>query len=143
MTRSHKLHKPDSHIADESGAPESQLPRFFAKHGPVGANPTKTKKDGGGKANWGREGDEIEDYAYNLTKPRRRSNSHGHVGNEAKTKFEMIDDEPVFKESIHGAPPAEEDEDAENDNGGELEKEESATSTSGGSIEEEDRVKKV
>jgi hypothetical protein len=46
------LNDPHSSIADEGGAPESQLPRFLAKSGPVGADPTKTKKDGGGKGNW-------------------------------------------------------------------------------------------
>lgn len=53
MTRSHKLNDPHhADVSDERGAPESQLPRYFAKHGPVGADPKKTKKDGGGKANW-------------------------------------------------------------------------------------------
>ena len=52
----------------------------------------------------GKDGDELEDYAYNPTKPRRRSNSFsaapGH--NVIKTKFEHIEPEPVFEEELHG-----------------------------------------
>jgi hypothetical protein len=53
----------------------------------------------------GREGDEIEDYAYNLTNPRRRSNSSTHAAGlkDFKTKFEVVEQEPVFEESLHGA----------------------------------------
>lgn len=148
-------------VNDESGPPESKGPRYFAKHGPVGANPHKTKKDGGGRANWGRDGDEVEDYGYNMAHPRRRSNSNGQAPHELKTKFETRDQEPVFDESIHG-PPTLEEADEEEDSGstpvggagaragasvtdavGADEEKESAASTSGGSIEEEDRAKKV
>lgn len=53
MTRSHKPHdREHSGSFDESGMPESQLPRYFAKTGVVGTDPKKTKKDGGGKGNW-------------------------------------------------------------------------------------------
>lgn len=52
VTRSHKLHSAHPEIDDEGGAPESKLPRFFAKHGVVGADPNKTKKDGAGRGNW-------------------------------------------------------------------------------------------
>jgi hypothetical protein len=54
--------------------------------------------------NRGREGDEIEDYAYNLTNPRRRSNSSTHALGlkDFKTKFETIEPEPVFEEELHG-----------------------------------------
>jgi hypothetical protein len=102
MTRSHKLNDRDHGVGDTSGGPESQLPRYFAKHGPVDADPKKTKKDGGGKGNWGRDGDELQDIAYNLTNPRRRSNSSSHVPDNFKTKFETRDQEPVFEEEIHG-----------------------------------------
>ena len=53
VTRTHKMFGAHPEVVnDESGAPESKVPRYFAKHGPVGANPNKTKKDGGGRANW-------------------------------------------------------------------------------------------
>lgn len=45
VTRSHKLN-------DRDHAGEEHLPRYFAKNGFVDADPKKTKKDGGGKANW-------------------------------------------------------------------------------------------
>lgn len=53
VTRSHKLNDRDhSGQHDLNGQPESHLPRYFAKTGPVDADPKKTKKDGGGKGNW-------------------------------------------------------------------------------------------
>ncbi|KAI9664782.1 MAG: hypothetical protein M1821_006230 [Bathelium mastoideum] len=111
MTRSHKYTDRDHvGLADGTAAPEEHLPRYFAKTGHVDSDPKKTKKDGGGKANWGREGDELQDYGYNVTNPRRRSNSAstGHrTLNDFKTKFEAIETEPVFEESLHG--PSEED----------------------------------
>lgn len=39
-------------LADGTAAPEEHLPRYFAKHGPVGTDPKKTKKNGAGKGNW-------------------------------------------------------------------------------------------
>ena len=53
MTRSHKVNDRD-HSASQNGitAPNETLPRYFAKSGPVDADPRKTKKDGGGKGNW-------------------------------------------------------------------------------------------
>lgn len=51
----------------------------------------------------GREGDEVEDYDYHPTNPRRRSNSSTiHTMKDFKTKFETIDPEPVFEEELHG-----------------------------------------
>ncbi|KAI9751563.1 MAG: hypothetical protein M4579_006018 [Chaenotheca gracillima] len=138
LTRSHKVNDRDhSGLADGSAAPEEHLPRYFAKSGHVDADPKKTKKDGGGKGNWGRSGDEVEDYAYNLTNPRRRSNSTTVRPQDFKTKFESHDPEPVFEEEIHGAPVGADDELDE------AEKDLSADSTSGGSIEDEDHAKKV
>ncbi|KAI9829359.1 MAG: hypothetical protein M1826_005679 [Phylliscum demangeonii] len=93
-----------SHPTGGGAPPEAHLPRYFSKHGPIDADPKKTKKDGGGKGNWGRDGDEVEDYSYNLTNPRRRSNSSTHPGRDFKSKFEMQDQEPVFEEGLHGPP---------------------------------------
>jgi len=105
MTRSHKANDRDhAGLADGTASPEEHLPRYFAKSGFVDADPKKTKKDGGGKGNWGREGDEIEEYRYNFTNPRRRTNSSslGHDIKDFKTKFETIEAEPVFEEELHG-----------------------------------------
>lgn len=53
VTRSHKLNDRDhAGLADGSAPAEAHLPRYFAKTGHVDADPKKTKKDGGGKANW-------------------------------------------------------------------------------------------
>ncbi|KAI9678117.1 MAG: hypothetical protein M1817_006061 [Caeruleum heppii] len=136
VTRSHKLNDRDHvGLADGSAAPEEHLPRYFAKAGHIDADRNKTKKDGGGKGNWGRSGDEIQDYAYNLHNPRRRSNSssHGPGLKDFKTKFETLDQEPVFEEELHG-PSVDEDDDGSK---------ERAESSSGVSIEEEERAKKV
>lgn len=55
VTRSHKLNDRDHHHtvpAEGTGAANDHLPRFFAKNGPVAADPNKTKKNGAGKGNW-------------------------------------------------------------------------------------------
>ncbi|KAL1639807.1 hypothetical protein SLS58_007550 [Diplodia intermedia] len=107
MTRTHKANDRE-HTAiapgvTQGGHQETPLPRYFAKHGHVDSEPNKVKKDGHGKANWGREGDELEDYDYKLTNPRRRSNSMtAHNMKDFKTKFETIEAEPVFEEELHG-----------------------------------------
>lgn len=53
VTRSHKLNNRD-HVAisDGTSSTHEHIPRYFAKSGPVDADPRKTKKDGGGKGNW-------------------------------------------------------------------------------------------
>ncbi|EDN04157.1 predicted protein [Histoplasma mississippiense (nom. inval.)] len=62
----------------------------------------KASKDGGGKGNWGRSGDEVQDYGYTFTNARRRSNSSTQGLADFKTKFETIETDPVFEEEIHG-----------------------------------------
>lgn len=53
VTRSHKYNDRDHHgIHAGTAADEQYLPRYFAKHGHVDADPKKVKKEGGGKANW-------------------------------------------------------------------------------------------
>lgn len=47
MTRSHKFNDKDHH-----GGREEHIPKYFAKSGFVDADPTKTKKNGAGRANW-------------------------------------------------------------------------------------------
>ncbi|KAJ5193741.1 hypothetical protein N7491_001072 [Penicillium cf. griseofulvum] len=74
------------------------IPRYFAKSGPTDADPRKTKKDGGGKGNWGRSGDEMQDTDYSFANARRRSNSSTQGLADFNTKFEAIEPEPVFEE---------------------------------------------
>lgn len=82
-------------------------------------------------------GEESQDYGYNFTNQRRRSNSSTAVLGDFKTKFEAIDQDPVFEEELHG--PIHDDADA----GSTLSKEESIdSSTLGGSVDEEELVKK-
>ncbi|MCJ1255601.1 hypothetical protein MMC24_003418 [Lignoscripta atroalba] len=139
VTRSHKLNDRDHvALADGTAAPEEHLPRYFAKSGHVDADPKKVKKEGGGKGNWGRSGDEMQDYGYKFTNTRRRSNSSGQGLGEFKTKFEAAETDPVFEEQYHGAAGGVEEEENLS-----LEKEESAESTSGASVEDEEHAKKV
>ncbi|MCJ1475322.1 hypothetical protein MMC13_003984 [Lambiella insularis] len=144
VTRSHK-HNDRDHVglADGTAAPEEHLPRYFAKSGHVDSDPKKVKKEGGGKGNWGRDGEEAGDYGYNFANARRRSNSstHGNAINDFKTKFEAVEADPVFEEEYHGAASAASS--TEDDEHLPLEKEERAGSTSGGSIEEEEVAKKA
>jgi hypothetical protein len=130
MTRSHKHNDRDhAGLADGTAHPEEHLPRYFAKSGHVDADPKKTKKDGGGKGNWGREGEELEDYGYNVTNPRRRSNSASMSKGlkDFKTKFETVETEPVFEEELHG-PDGSED----------LEQTSTASTADSGSVEHEE-----
>lgn len=82
---------------------------------------------------------ELEDYEYNATNPRRRTNSFsaaaGH--NVYKSKFEAVDPEVIeFDEDLHGASAVEKD--------NELEKM-STSSSAGttGSVEEEEAATKA
>ncbi|KIW05403.1 uncharacterized protein PV09_03916 [Verruconis gallopava] len=102
MTRSHKY---NDRYSGDATSPDAEyfLPRYFAKHGFADADPKKTKKDGGGKGNWGHAGDELEDVkGVNMANARRRSNSstHSKTLKDFKTKFETIEPEPVFEESM-------------------------------------------
>ncbi|KAL4783253.1 hypothetical protein BJX76DRAFT_348762 [Aspergillus varians] len=92
------------HSTSQNGitVPNENLPRYFAKTGPVDADPRKTKKNGGGKGNWGRSGEEVQDYEYSLMNTRRHSNSSIQGISGFKTKFETIEAEPVFEEDLHG-----------------------------------------
>jgi hypothetical protein len=126
VTRSHKFNDRD-HSAEADQQPE-HIPKFFGKHGFVDTDPKKTKKDGGGKGNWcvlplfsppirsrlvaainlanatltlerGHPGEEAQDFGYNMTNPRRRSNSSSHAyAKDFKSKFELVEHEPVFED---------------------------------------------
>ncbi|KAL4870608.1 hypothetical protein BDV12DRAFT_165460 [Aspergillus spectabilis] len=103
MTRSHKVNDRDYSAAQNGvAAPNESLPRYFAKSGPVDADPRKTKKNGGGKGNWGRSGEEVQDYEYTFLNTRRHSNSSIQGISGFKTKFETVEPEPVFEQDMHG-----------------------------------------
>jgi len=97
MTRSYKTQHQD----------QENVPRTFGKNSAAAADPHKTKKNGGGRGNWGCEGDELIDANANMAKTRRRSNCSAHTASLAnfKSKFEEVEDEPVFIDRIHGIQP--------------------------------------
>jgi len=102
MTRSHKY---NDRYNGEATSPDTEyfLPKYFGKAGFDGVDPKKTKKDGGGKGNWGHAGDEVEDVkGVHMTNARRRSNSitQAQMTKDFKTKFETVEAEPVFEESM-------------------------------------------
>jgi hypothetical protein len=84
----------------------------------------------------GRDGDEKQDYGYNFTNARRRSNSSTQNLGDFKTKFETVEPDPVFEEELHG--PTLEEEEAEDVTDTTRS---NKSSTSGGS-EEESEAKK-
>ncbi|KAL5332251.1 hypothetical protein BJX70DRAFT_393122 [Aspergillus crustosus] len=103
VTRSHKVNDRDHAVTNNAvNASNENLPRYFAKSGPVDADPRKTKKNGGGKGNWGRSGEEVQDYGYTFLNTRRHSNSSIQGIPGIKTKFETVEPEPVFEENLHG-----------------------------------------
>jgi len=111
MTRSHKANDRDHKgLAEGTAIRFDNMPRYFAKSGFVDVDPKKVKKDGNGRGNWGTMADDVMDHSFKFTNARRRSNSStaSHHINEFKTKYEVIDTEPVFEESVHG-PISEED----------------------------------
>lgn len=100
MTRSHKFNDKDhAAIAEGSAVPQDNLPHYFAKNGFVGVDPKKTKKNGGGKGNWGHSGAEAIDGDFNFANARRRSNSNGAL-KDFKTKFDVNEQDPVFEEVV-------------------------------------------
>lgn len=86
----------------------------------------------------GRSGEEMQDYGYKFTNSRRRSNSSSQAIGDFKTKFEGIENDPVFEEELHGAEHVPEEDDNIS-----LEKGDSVDSTSSASLEEEEHTKKL
>jgi len=102
MTRSHKANDID-HTAGPANTQEKQSARFFTKNGPFDTDPTKVKKNGAGRGNWGREGEEGADAGYTFTKQRRHSNSvHQHL-EEFRTKFEDVEAEPAVEDEAESS----------------------------------------
>lgn len=83
----------------------------------------------------GRSGDEMHDYEYTFANSRRRSNSNTQGLGEFKTKFEMVESEPVFEEDLHG--PAEDN----GDKGEALKKTDSVDTNESVTTEEESEIK--
>jgi len=103
MTRSHKANDP-IHSAEPQVAQET-LPKNFGKHASHTEAPNRAKKNGGGKANWGRDGDEIIDSVeFSMHNSRRRSNSKGHIEDQfVMSKYEEAeyDEDEVFGEKVN------------------------------------------
>lgn len=138
MTRSHKQNDRDHvGLANGTAAVEEHLPRYFAKNGHIDSDPKKVKKEGGGKGNWGQPGTEAHDQGFTFAAARRRSNSSANAMNDFKTKFEDVEDEPVFDEATHGPGVGGDEED-----GAGLSKEDSAESASSGagSVDDEEHA---
>ena len=84
----------------------------------------------------GVDGEEVQDEGFNLANARRRSNSSSYTAGlkDFKTKFEQVEQEPVFEEELHG--PGEDFEDLP-------ETQRVTTESSDGSIDEDDKAKSV
>jgi len=104
MTRTTKANDVPHTSTDPDAAKEARdaiVPKNYGKAAGFGDSKGKTKKDGGGKGNWGHPGDELEDLdEFNPTNPRRRSNSTKAERHDLKSKFEVNDDGPVFEEDV-------------------------------------------
>ncbi|KAK6517316.1 hypothetical protein TWF281_003974 [Arthrobotrys megalospora] len=111
MTRTTKANDiPHNNPEAASLMTEAHYPKFFAKSGFVDTAPSKTKKDGGGKGNWGHPGAELEDLdEFNMTRPRRYSNTSPTHTFQLKSKFEAHEEDPLFDEERHGPAPASEE----------------------------------
>lgn len=70
-------------------------PKWFSHNGHYDTDPTKVKKDGNGKNNWGNPGDELPDQGqYNLFEHSERRNPNHHAQEQLmKDKNNMIDDQ--------------------------------------------------
>lgn len=81
--------------------------------------------------------DEADDSGYAFANQRRRSNSSTQALNDFKTKFEAVDQEPVFEEELHG--PTEDD----LEQASTLSKEDSNSSSYSGSVDLDEGVKRM
>ena len=81
--------------------------------------------------------DEADDSGYNFVNQRRRSNSSTQALNDFKTKFEAVDQEPVFEEELHG--PTED----EVEHASVLSKEDSNDSSYSASVDSDEGTKKM
>lgn len=81
--------------------------------------------------------DDADDSGYTFANHRRRSNSSTQILNDFKTKFETVDQEPVFEEDVHG--PTDDDyEQASN-----LSKEDTNSSNYSASVDSDEGIKRM
>ncbi|KAG2736804.1 hypothetical protein G9P44_000894 [Scheffersomyces stipitis] len=67
-------------------------PKWFTHHGPVDSDPTKVKKEGAGKNNWGQPGDELQKEDFNFfNKSQRRNSNHSENEEKMKALDDMLD----------------------------------------------------
>lgn len=83
-----------------SSADSENIPRYFGKHSDQA--PTKVKKNGSGKYNWGNAYDDIDDLEANsefsFAHSRRRSNSSSLQNNPVRVGPVGLENEDVFEE---------------------------------------------
>lgn len=60
-------------------------PKWFTSHGPVNTDPTKVKKSGAGRNNWGQPGDELDAEEFHFFGKSGRRNSN-HSENEDRLR---------------------------------------------------------
>ncbi|CAK7902748.1 ATPase-stabilizing factor 15 kDa protein [[Candida] anglica] len=67
-------------------------PKWFTHHGHPNCDPTKVKKEGAGRGNWGRPGDELtdEEMGNRFGKSKRRNSNHVHQENELRMLDEQL-----------------------------------------------------
>lgn len=84
----------------------------------------------------GVDGEEVQDEGFALANARRRSNSSSYTAGlkDFKTKFETVDQDPVFEEELHG--PVDDDDSLS-------EARRVTTESSEGSIDDDDKAKSV
>lgn len=63
-------------------------PKFFTHNGHFGANPNKVSKNGCGKFNWGKDGDELQDDEMAMEDPLKRCGrrNSNHNANEQELR---------------------------------------------------------
>lgn len=73
----------------------SSDPKWFTHNGVYGSDPTKVKKQGAGKGNWGRPGDEMLDdeaiLMFNQSK--RRNSNHQEHEMDIKQRTKLIEEQ--------------------------------------------------
>lgn len=74
----------------------SSEPKWFTHNGYYGSDPTKVKKLGAGKGNWGKPGDELVDDDIEVSmfnKSKRRNSNHQEHESAIKERMKVIEDQ--------------------------------------------------
>ncbi|EGW33576.1 ATPase stabilizing factor 15 kDa protein [Spathaspora passalidarum NRRL Y-27907] len=77
---------------------KQQEPKWFTHHGYHDSDPTKVKKDGAGKNNWGQPGDELDKDEFNFNKSAGRRNSNHALNEERLNNLNDKLDEEMLKD---------------------------------------------